>query len=233
MLMQSTVIKLSMNGQNFAAAKDISSRVIWTNQFTARLFHYDNPLDFIGRRDNEIPLIADLAEQFIEDDNTAMSGKVQVFIERTRVRYLGDIEVLTTKIPIYDDSHQVSGTFYTAIPIKDTLFDQFFYQIGMDNTPNSPTRQIISVDTKRKLSIREMEVLFFTLRGKSAKVIARCLNISMRTAEAHLHNIKLKFGCHNKQQLIDCATSEGYVNLIPETLIQSEHLRYVQFLQES
>lgn len=53
------------------------------------------------------------------------------------------------------------------------------------------------------LTNRECDCLLLSLTGKSAKQVAYQLNISARTVEEHLNNIKLKFGVFSKTQLIE------------------------------
>lgn len=66
------------------------------------------------------------------------------------------------------------------------------------------------------LSKRQEEVLFFLLRGKTAKAIAQILCISSRTAEKHIEAIKVRFNCKNKSELIERAVNLGYMELIPK-----------------
>lgn len=74
-----------------------------------------------------------------------------------------------------------------------------------------------SVDEKKmSLTNRESQVLYYTLRGKTAKSIARVLNVSTKAAEFHIANLKKKFGCSNKSQLIERAIDDGYMLLTLE-----------------
>jgi len=52
------------------------------------------------------------------------------------------------------------------------------------------------------LSAREMEAIFHLCQGKSAKEIGKLLNLSHRTVETHIYNIREKMGCPNKLTLI-------------------------------
>jgi DNA-binding CsgD family transcriptional regulator len=76
--------------------------------------------------------------------------------------------------------------------------------------------------TKIKLSGREAECLFFTLRGKTVKQIAKYIGISHRTVEEHLTNLKIKFNAQNKYDFIDKAIQTGFLNTIPETLFHTQ-----------
>lgn len=53
------------------------------------------------------------------------------------------------------------------------------------------------------ISKREKEVLYFLVRGHTAKMISKNLSISPRTVEQHLENIKRKIGVYSKACLID------------------------------
>lgn len=52
------------------------------------------------------------------------------------------------------------------------------------------------------LTQREAECAALLVNGKTAKLISQALYISPRTAETHIKNIKKKFHCHNKSELI-------------------------------
>lgn len=63
------------------------------------------------------------------------------------------------------------------------------------------------------LSTREREVLQLLAEGKSVKQIALFLHISVKTAETHSRNIKLKLDIHNTSELIRWALKEGVITL--------------------
>jgi len=53
------------------------------------------------------------------------------------------------------------------------------------------------------LTPQEIKVAYHMLNGKTAKETARLLSISHRTVERHLENIKIKFNCRNKFELVN------------------------------
>lgn len=69
------------------------------------------------------------------------------------------------------------------------------------------------------LSEKQSECLFFLLRGKTAKEIAVILQLSSRTVEDHLGEIKSKLKCRTKSEVIEKAIASGYMNIIPKNLI--------------
>lgn len=71
--------------------------------------------------------------------------------------------------------------------------------------PIATTRQPITLkceDALVDLTEREVECLSHLLKGKSAKLTASLMNISVRTVEFHLNNIKLKAKCRTKLELL-------------------------------
>lgn len=80
-----------------------------------------------------------------------------------------------------------------------------------------------SIDSK-KLSQRELECLFFLIRGKTTKSIAKYLNLSPRTVESYIEQIKFKLGCVKKEELIEMAIYKGYMNILPWSLLRGLNL---------
>jgi DNA-binding CsgD family transcriptional regulator len=62
--------------------------------------------------------------------------------------------------------------------------------------------------------------LFFILRGRSAKQIGEIMSLSKRTIESYIENIKSKFGCNTKADLLLLAMTNGYMGNIPPRFIQ-------------
>lgn len=70
-----------------------------------------------------------------------------------------------------------------------------------------------------KLSAKEMECLFYLIRGKTMREIAHLLYLSPRTIEFHIEKIKEKLGCRCKSELIEKAIATGYMAKIPKRLL--------------
>jgi len=81
---------------------------------------------------------------------------------------------------------------------KESFFPKEFYQqIKLKKMPLTVDDRVVY------LSEKEIECLTGFIQGKSAKSIAKYKNISYRTVEAHLHNIKQKLGCWTKEEVIE------------------------------
>lgn len=67
-------------------------------------------------------------------------------------------------------------------------------------------------DGKEKLTTREQMVLAYIAQGLSSKVVAKKLDISFRTVEAHRRNIKAKLQIENLAELIRYAVNHGLID---------------------
>jgi DNA-binding CsgD family transcriptional regulator/PAS domain-containing protein len=128
---------------------------------------------------------------------------------------------------IIHDNHQQAIGIYTRsaditqhklIDISRFLLQEQKHYIGKIKQ-QSFTYYITQQDIKHQLSKKELETLFYFLRGKSAQDIALILHRSKRTIEMHLMSIKQKFNVSNKSELIEKAIFEGFMNHIPETIL--------------
>ncbi|MBA2654080.1 MAG: helix-turn-helix transcriptional regulator [Gammaproteobacteria bacterium] len=73
-----------------------------------------------------------------------------------------------------------------------------------------------------KFSTRELECLFFVLRGKTNKGISKLLDLSPRTVESYIEQIKFKMGCANREEVIEKSIYQGYMNILPPSLLQKD-----------
>lgn len=67
-----------------------------------------------------------------------------------------------------------------------------------------------------KLTLREIECLSLWFNGKSAKQIARILNISFKTVQSYLARASLKFHCRTKSDFLDKINALGITNLFDD-----------------
>ena len=88
-------------------------------------------------------------------------------------------------------------------PLADRFIDNLLVKEGIikDKTSQKPADKLQLEESP--FSQREKEVLLTLSMGKTAKEAARLLNLSPRTIEFYLNNLKHKTGAHNKLQLIN------------------------------
>jgi DNA-binding CsgD family transcriptional regulator len=211
--------------------KDANSVFMYANKAYADIIGVgrDNHLDIIGRTDFDMPCeTVNCAEIFRKQDKEVMAVEKSMRILDIHP-FAGNKwkAYIFTKTSLYDSTDQtkVIGTIFHGADITNSQnleLGSFLSRITEDvhtELLGGQTSFLLSHEFNEvKLSAREAETLFFILRGKTAKQIARVLGISDRTVHDFLERLKIKFAAFNKSELIDKAIQAGFLNCIPERL---------------
>ncbi len=127
---------------------------------------------------------------------------------------------LIQKIPVYTSNlSELVGFFSQLVMIDNKKLSDLLYgtqlfqkEIGL---ATSHFFKIDSGNDNCTFTQRETQCLFYTIRGASAKMVANKLNLSPKTVEFYIDNLKEKFGCYSKSDLIAKAIDQGYLTKIP------------------
>ncbi len=104
----------------------------------------------------------------------------------------------TSKTELIEAIHAVQrGDVFIVSDIKDRYFTSLL--------------NVDSSETKKELTMKEIEIVKLIAQGMSSKEIAEKLFISHRTVETHRHNILKKLELSNAAQLSSWAKDKGYV----------------------
>jgi DNA-binding CsgD family transcriptional regulator len=174
---------------------------------------------------------AEYADIFNEQYNKAMKEKKSLTIIDLHPFYEDNrpVMLLTQKTPVFDASGNTAGVIAQASEINQQKLINITLSIAkQDKKYNEKSDQnrsytvVPSSDESCKLSNRELECVFFLIRGKTAANIAETLKISKRTVEYYLENIKNKFGCLTKTELIEKAIDSNFIDRIPQSFFQKK-----------
>ena len=199
----------------------LHSTYITMNQKTMQLVGYRSTEQLAFTRYEDLPCkAAESADIFKEEDQKVITSKLPLRI--LSYQCVADnnwMILLGEKAPIFNIHNEVIGTTSQFLDITHlNLIDlgrfipkliqkQFSYIL-------LPSTNLLS------LSQRQTECLFFIIRGYSSQSIAKILGLSFRTVHDHIDELKLKFQCSNKMMLIEKAINEGFINILPETLLK-------------
>jgi DNA-binding CsgD family transcriptional regulator len=75
--------------------------------------------------------------------------------------------------------------------------------------------QTAGAPSSHSLTLREIEILTWVARGKSALEAAKTLGISKRTVDAHVHSAMEKLGASNRTEVVALAVRRNIVALDP------------------
>lgn len=178
---------------------------------------YKNKDSLLGLNDYDMPW-CEYADFYIKHDQDALAGKHYTIIVPFKDHTGGDHIFLNDKYQTVDTNGIVSGTISIAIEIfNESLFKLFNSFIKGNNSPNKACF-INKEYPNSHLSSREKEILYYVIRGKTSKMIGKVLDLSYRTVEIHIENIKNKLKCNKKSELITMAIQEGLTDMLPNTI---------------
>ncbi|MFZ9035085.1 MAG: helix-turn-helix transcriptional regulator, partial [Francisellaceae bacterium] len=94
------------------------------------------------------------------------------------------------------------------------------YQLGDEQkAAQFGTYNGLTIHQGYSLTEKEKQCLYWLLRGKNAREIAKLLFRSPRTIESHIDILKHKFDASSKTVLIDKALNSGVLSMIPHGII--------------
>jgi two-component system nitrate/nitrite response regulator NarL len=165
--------------------------------------------------------------------NKALELKPDVILMDISMPFMNGIdatEIITeqlddTKVLIFsmhDSAEFVTSSIQAGASgyiLKDTTSEEVYYAIkavsnGKTHFCSSIAKVLVESPVRagnEKLTTREQVILSYIAQGNSSKEIARKLNISFRTVEAHRRNIKAKLNIDSLAELVRYAVNHGLV----------------------
>jgi len=208
--------------------KDLNSIFVRSNNVSAQIIGFKNAEEMQGKNDSQMRCrAAEFAEIFQQQDRLVIEHRKPLqFLEL--ISFADDQWRLSivTKIPQIRMGHLL-GTQGSAIDVTAILPKlSSLFTISNTRFKRASQRQqsyFFDCDIYEiNLSERQSECLFFLLRGKNVKEISQFLNLSPRTIEDYVNQLKLKFNCSSKGELIEKAIDHGYIYMIPTGIINEQ-----------
>lgn len=211
------------NDIGLAGIMDYSGRILCatTQQMTLIQRKFRHREDLIGQFMHDL-FDKDLAKLYCQHGEIACRGEEWSGFEPCFIQGVNHY-AMVFKSPVFDDiENKIIGCFYQARVIQQRSLHQFIIELQTTNKlfKRNPSNslEIYQAWQGADLTEREMECLFYTLRGKTAKATARVLNISPKTVEFYIEHLKKKFNCYCKAELIEKAIELGYLEKIPKSI---------------
>jgi DNA-binding CsgD family transcriptional regulator len=132
--------------------------------------------------------------------------------------------VIAEKNPIIDNHKNVTAIHSHLIEVTEVqMFRGILLLTEMDKKFDAnklKPKSYILTDAYCPLPLTDKQIncMFYLVRGKSYKEIAKLLSISFRTVEGHMDAIKYKLNCYSKSALIEKAVDSGFIFFIPSHL---------------
>jgi DNA-binding CsgD family transcriptional regulator len=207
--------------------KDLNSIYQNSNLVFSSLCGYKKTEDLFQTSDYDIPCkLSELAEVWRQKDRQViLAEKAIQFFEIVTYADRKLRQFLVTKTPKLNEKNRIVGTYAHALDVSE-LFSQLAKALNRTERKNknslSQRSYIIGQCPGFDLTLRQSECLFFISRGRTSKEIAKILNLSFRTVEYHIEELKNKFNCKTKGNLIDSAIAYGFIDVIPKHLFTQQ-----------
>ena len=210
----------------FIGWKDLSFRHAGCNRNLANILKLKDVNAIIGLSDEHFnPHDEKLIKFHRQNDELAISGETIKALHLSTRPYDGSYFYFVKK-PIVNQENKITGLIYHCQEFEKSGFLAKLNRIDKQKAPSEMLRNHYythAYPNPYKLSTRELESLFLLLRGKSAKQIAEVLQLSKRTIESYVEQIKNKFGCSTKADLFYLAITAGYMNIIPPRFLDKSN----------
>lgn len=204
---------------------DVKHQVKLLNKRALDMLGFKSLDDAIGKTSFDIPSRAsECAEQYISQDCLVLEQEKPLQI--LDICEYSDCSIhawLTTKSLVKNNEGSKLGVLYVS---QELRLNNLNLILGQQDINSSQKKHALSywIDDNndcQRLSVRQKECLFYLIRGKSCHDIANILEISQRTVETHLNEIKHKFKCHTKADVIEKAIDTGMLYSIPRGLLKA------------
>lgn len=187
--------------------KDENHRFRGCNYEGAQEFGLDCPQDIIGKNDNEFDWgQKGYGEIFKQENQEVLSGKSLLIIGKYFISHTPKV-LLIKKIPVLNLAKtQVVGLVRFAEEISQ--FEQLKTHLNYLNVilPEELLEEIYlklySKNIDVSLSPRENECLNYLVQGHSIKEMAKELEISNRTVESYIEQLKRKLNCRKSSEVV-------------------------------
>ncbi len=165
---------------------------LWCNKFQAKMARLESAESVFGKTIFDF-IPEDVATQVWTDDCLVMEQNRTMTFHENGITQDGEFyKTAVTKTPVRNSQDEVVGMIGMAIVL-------------LNRKPSEV--EVISKLQDKGLTERESQCLFVLSKGKTAKEIAIRLDLSPRTVEKHIENIKNKLDCYRRSQLIEFVIS--------------------------
>lgn len=204
--------------EGILAYKSIDHEIIHCNEKFLKYTGHKNIKEIAGKTDYDL-IWQEYTDIYHNQEDDTLYGEYYSALHPGKDVDGRDFLFFNRKYPWIGSDKKTKGIISYSIEIKDSRF----VEIGnlLKRTAIYNPKGIHYIKKTRlsyNLSKREVECLFYLVRGKSMKTVAKILGLSPRTIETYLARLKEKINCYNKSDLIEFAIKEGFADMMPEHL---------------
>lgn len=158
--------------------KDKKGHYLGVNKKFLNTSNIDSENEVVGKTDQDLPWQKQSAILMKNDSEIIHTEQSKILIEPV-LSPQGEVQhYCSHKAPLYNNNSNIIGIMGLSYPLE--------------LLPNKET----------KLSRRQMDCLYYLVKGNTMKQIALILNLSPKTVEHYLDAVKHKLNCRNRAELV-------------------------------
>lgn len=220
-----------INPYKIMGFKDINSKYMYCTNSFAKLVGLDSKEEVIGHRDHDMPCeTSEFGDEYRRQDQkilqktAALGFYLEVFLETNNFATHKGFLKFTKFGVVNSETNNVvalgyeADNFFTLNPARKIMQDfnvKFSYV-------SKRSKALMPIN----LSRMEELVIFWFINNQTNSEIAQIIThlnkkikpMSEKTVQAHINNIKTKFGVINRNELYDLLIEHGYDNHIPNSI---------------
>lgn len=204
--------------------KNTSFQYVDCNNRLIEFSRLNNKKMILGREDYDLPWAED-TDFYRMVDKEILNQKEKRSIMQVRVASGEKIAAIQDKKPLKNPyTGEIIGIMAMMLEVHTSKMNEFITNIKerdkriVGDEKKLPKNYFFQQYDQYNLSPREIECLFYMIRGMTIKQIANILKKSPRTIEKFMLGIKKKMGCQHKTEIIERAYNENLISLVPETI---------------
>lgn len=185
---------------------DAKGATLKINEFGASICGFHAPNKAVGKTIFDVSK-GNTSKKLLDNCQSVLEQESVKIFDEFNMRYDGtSLQFLSIKFPCYDSKCQLQGTLGISIVLGEHSLAQALTELtllGLLPKKTNSQAQTIKLNLGDAiLTPREKECLEYTVKGFTAKEIAKKLSISPRTVEDYINQVKLKLGVSSKQLMI-------------------------------
>lgn len=210
------------------ALVDYDQRLLGVNAFTAKILGFKNVSEALGVTVFNVPCkVSEYADVFTKQNRNILQNITNQKLLDIHPFVHDEMKAFLVNKSRYINKNNEEFCLILGSEIKKSTLLQISLNLVESEKKyrnrNSNKSYLIGEELQNiKLSARELECLFYLVRGKTSADIAECMRLSKRTVESYIDNIKIKMNCPTKADLIEKAIHNNFIDFIPEKLLSTK-----------
>lgn len=194
--------------------KNCEGQYIGCNDLQAKNMSLNKNSEVIGKTDFDF-YWKNVANIYWDNDQEVIgNNSPKIACEPMRLADGSIEDGISYKIPLLSADGASIGVFGLSFRLteKSSVYN-YYGLLGSIGMPHAVPQREVKIDNTR-LSKREIECLYYLVRGMSAKQIANQLTLSYRTVEYYFERMKDKLSCDSRSELIAKIIDAGFASSI-------------------